>query len=531
MNNKITKIYLLNVPLENDYKNTLYFTSKENQQSYFQSKVVDSLTLDDSSYQRKDKYIRYPKGYDDLYKCNYVMYQNKAYSNKWFYAFITDLEYINDELTYIHIETDVMQTWMFDYTIKSSFVEREHVSDDTIGLHTVPENVETGELIVNNKIAGRSFTSWVIIVGATVDLGDDSFPDVIGTNMNNIYSGLRYYSFTSEDTLNSVLKSVAKAGKSDAITSIFMGSNQFFETEAIEGKAFFRVKSVEGTPTATWSVASLGGTNITPISKPLKLDGYTPRNNKLLTFPYSYLMASNNNGSNAIYKYERFSSENCDFRYIGTVCPGMSIRLQPLNYNNQEVNNEEGLNLGKLPVCAWTNDVYTNWLTQNSVNIACSIGSSLLTIGGGVAMAGSGAGALMGAQAALTGALGIASSIGQVYQMSLTPPQAEGNVNCGDAQYSAGYSNIIMYQMSIKSEYARIIDEYFQAYGYKVNRFKVPNKAHRSRFWYTKTLDINIDGGIPAKDMEKIKSCYNNGITFWRNANEINDYSLSNGIV
>jgi hypothetical protein len=68
-------------------------------------------------------------------------------------------------------------------------------------------------------------------------------------------------------------------------------------------------------------------------------------------------------------------------------------------------------------------------------------------------------------------------------------------------------------------------------YGYKVNSVKIPNKAHRSRFWYTKTLDINIDGGIPAKDMEKIKACYNNGITFWRNANEINDYSLSNGIV
>jgi hypothetical protein len=68
-------------------------------------------------------------------------------------------------------------------------------------------------------------------------------------------------------------------------------------------------------------------------------------------------------------------------------------------------------------------------------------------------------------------------------------------------------------------------------YGYKVNIVKTPNKAHRSRYWYTKTIDVNIDGAIPNMDMQKIKDCYNRGITFWRNDKEIQDYSLSNTIV
>lgn len=526
-NNSISKVHLLNVPLENDYKNTLYFNSKSSQESYFKGRIVESL--DGSSYQRKDKIIRYPKQYDKIANVNYVMYQNTNYGNKWFYAFVTDIEYINDECSYIHIETDVIQTWLFDYTVKPSFVEREHTSSDNAGEHTVPENVEMGELIVNEKITGRSFTSSCIIVGSTVDLGDDDFPNLPGAYINNVYSGVGYYQFTSESNLNGVLKQIAKAGKSDAIVSIFMGANEFYNTEAIEGKAFFKVKSVEGLPTATWEVAVLGGTSIQAPTKPSNVDGYTPKNKKLLSFPYCYLMASNNNGSNAIYKYERFSSDNCDFRYIGTVCPGMSIRLQPLNYNNQSVNNEEGLNLGKLPVCAWANDVYTNWLTQNSVNIACSVGSSLLTVGGGLAMMGTGGGALMGAQTMVSGAMGIAQSVGQVYQMSLTPPQAEGNINCGDVTYTAGY-HITLYKMSIKSEYAKIIDEYFSMFGYKVNRVKTPNKAHRSRWWYTKTIDVNIDGAIPMKDLGKIKDCYNRGITFWRNASEIQNYGLSNNI-
>ena len=84
----ISKVYLLSVPLENDYKNTLYFTSKENQHSYFASKVVKSY--EDFSYQRKDQKIRIPEAYDTIYNCNYVMYQNTAYSNKWFYAFIKE---------------------------------------------------------------------------------------------------------------------------------------------------------------------------------------------------------------------------------------------------------------------------------------------------------------------------------------------------------------------------------------------------------------------------------------------------------
>ena len=85
--------------------------------------------------------------------------------------------------------------------------------------------------------------------------------------------------------------------------------------------------------------------------------------------------------------------------------------------------------------------------------------------------------------------------------------------------------------MSIKNEYARIIDGYFDMFGYKTNVVKVPNTNHRARWWYTKTIDVNIDGNIPNDDMQKIKNAYNNGITFWRNASEIQNYSLSNPIV
>lgn len=60
------------------------------------------------------------------------MYQNENYSNKWFYAFIDGMKYINDSMTEISISTDVWQTWQFDLEFMESFVEREmiNVSDD-----------------------------------------------------------------------------------------------------------------------------------------------------------------------------------------------------------------------------------------------------------------------------------------------------------------------------------------------------------------------------------------------------------------
>ena len=85
--------------------------------------------------------------------------------------------------------------------------------------------------------------------------------------------------------------------------------------------------------------------------------------------------------------------------------------------------------------------------------------------------------------------------------------------------------------MSIKPEYSQIIDSYFDMFGYKVNRLKVPNTNHRQNWWYTKTIGANIVGNVPNEYMNKIKEAYNNGLTYWKNPANFLNYSVSNGIV
>ena len=144
-----TDVYLLKVPLEIDEINQLTFSSKTAQYNYFNS--LPKRSVDDFTYQRKDGTIRYGANFDDILDYNYVMYRNDAHSDKWFYAFVTNMSYLSNGATAISIKTDVWQTWQFDLTFKRTFVEREHVNDDTIGANTIEEGLELGDYMINSS--------------------------------------------------------------------------------------------------------------------------------------------------------------------------------------------------------------------------------------------------------------------------------------------------------------------------------------------------------------------------------------------
>ena len=121
-----TVLRLVKVPLEIDNKNQLTFENEQKQREYFLS--LPHLEITEISYQRKDNVIYFPQHIDNLLEYNYVMYLNENYTNKWFYAFITNMEYITDYNTKISITTDVFQTWQFQFQFKESFIEREMIN-------------------------------------------------------------------------------------------------------------------------------------------------------------------------------------------------------------------------------------------------------------------------------------------------------------------------------------------------------------------------------------------------------------------
>lgn len=198
-----TEIRLLDVPLTLDNKNQLTFNNSFQQYNYFNNLVRE--ILDGSSYQRKDNIIRYPDHIDNIITCNYVMYQNENYSNKWFYAFITNMRYVNDGMTEISIETDVFQTWQFDLIYKQSFIEREmiDVNEDIPGSNLLPESLETGEYKVGGTAEIDDLEPWYIVAYAK----DDDF----GFKYNGIYSGIKYYAFSDSQALRGFIVQLSVA--------------------------------------------------------------------------------------------------------------------------------------------------------------------------------------------------------------------------------------------------------------------------------------------------------------------------------
>jgi hypothetical protein len=83
---------------------------------------------------------------------------------------------------------------------------------------------------------------------------------------------------------------------------------------------------------------------------------------------------------------------------------------------------------------------------------------------------------------------------------------------------------------TIKSRYAKQIDDFFTMFGYKVNELKVPNITGRPYWNFVQTIDCNIDGSIPADDLDVIKNMFNKGVTFWHNGANMGNYSLDNTI-
>lgn len=521
-----TEIRLVKCPLELSDLNQLTFSNATAQYTYFNG--LSHVTTDNATYQRKDGYIRYPAKFDDIVHYNYVMYQNEAYSNKWFYAYIDKMEYISDGMTAIYIKTDCFQTWQFDLTYKRTFVEREHTNDDTVGANTVPEGLEKGEYVTNGTISEQVLAKCVgreyrIVMGISdMDLLVPNMPSGFNNvpEYGGVPSGLTYVVAESTTAMINIVNLYDTNSKADAIYTIFLTPKTLIPDVEIGWSAGstdrigFLASSTYPRTVGTFT-----------LSRPTTINGYTPVNKKLLVYPYNYCYITNNTGTDIDFHYEDFTGGVVSFTTKGVFNSGCSIKAVPDNYKGQTTYYNAGIMGPKLPVCGWNSDSYTNWLTQNSMNIGLQNVANL----GKLAML------PFGGVGASLSALSIFESVTSVeaekYQASLMPDQAKGNTNSSDINYASEKCAFSLVPMSIKAEYARIIDDYFSMYGYKTNRVKVPNVTGRTNWNFVKTIGCYIAGDIPQEDMATIKEMFDAGVTFWHNPLTFMDYSQSNSIV
>lgn len=210
----------------------------------------------------------------------------------------------------------------------------------------------------------------------------------------------------------------------------------------------------------------------------------------------------------------------------GAIGQGCNIKLCPVDYKNHtgEVFNY-GITGAKYPICGWACDYYTNWCTQNAVNIPLQYASAAVNTMSTIQNIAEGKGNT--GIPLLSTAFNI---MAQRYEAKLHPDQARGNTNASDLL--PGWQRYYtLDKVSIKAEYARCIDEYFSSFGYKTNRVKLPNITGRRNWNFVKTVGCYIEADIPQEDLQEIKSLFDKGITFWHNPSTFMDYSQTNDII
>ena len=527
------------IKLDKTYNNVLNY-SEANLLALCESNSHLVASANDYSFIRARGTISVNFTYSQCLQANYMAFQNKDYDNKWFFAFIDDVTYISDGCTEISYTIDAWQTFFNDWTAGNCFVIREHTNNDTIGANTIPENIETGEYICNSHYKDTTMDSYAtdlcFIMASTSEPISGEAKDTVthSSCYNGIYTGLTYFRYDTTTAIDLILEIFANSAKLDAINGIFMAPKwlaSYYESGVEPAYTYKEVLQSNSPSTFTISVA-----------KQATINGYTPKNNKVKCFPYNYLLVSNNIGQNAILHYEKFSdASNATFTVKGVLNPGCSINLTPTNYNGNTSSDIDAIQLGKFPICNYQNDMYTNWLTQNSVNVlGATITSDDMNIAssaiGGVASTATGiaTGNYLGAGiSAVNGTNSVIGAIMQKKQHNMIPATISGQLNSADINVASGNNTFHFYKMSVKAEYARCIDEYFTKYGYQTNRVKTPNITGRTYWNYIEigSNDVIGHGNVPNKYMDIINNIARKGVTIWHNHDNIGNYSLNHTIV
>lgn len=164
------------VPLNASYDNTLTFYDENGnwdytaQYNYFASKTTQAMTKEHYSVVRERQGVLRVEGDVSLWqKVDYMVFTNKNFGGKHFYAFINRAEYINPNTTFLYFQIDVMQTWLGDLVFEDCVIEREHVEDDSLYANLEDEGVEIQERLPFD--ASYNFEPYIgqkmLVIGST----------------------------------------------------------------------------------------------------------------------------------------------------------------------------------------------------------------------------------------------------------------------------------------------------------------------------------------------------------------------------
>lgn len=560
-------IYLLqNVDLDNTYEHTMDFANETAQSTYFSSKIFTSWdTTLSFSYLRENRPIKVGKNVDNLFGCNYLMYKNTIL-NKWFYCFITRKEYINESTTMLYIQTDVMQTFMFDYSIINSFIVREHqdrwiynsqTQKYTPKFNLQQENLNIGDTYkyITTQILAKDGNpnflakqvKWLVFFEST----DPQNVDNYCFNPYNIYvvpfvSDLSqifslqgdtevYRLATANEAYIHFLDSPGILGAyiTPALPyaiSVDSNYNVHIDTTKLTAQAInwnppsealvvFAIKILNANLNYVdndLTYRSLNKNMWLTYTPNLQITADSSINNesKLFTYPYMYYELTDFQSEPCIY-YNEYMPDSFNLNYVASITDSFKIRYYIQNYNNSPDSKNNcyiSQSNNEIPLIndAWKNYVQnkrTSAITGLFVNTFGGLVKTVTAATNGMPFTGVATG---------TDVIGnIINFIGQEQQIKKIPDNIKQYGNNGNFAIVDDniFPRITLY--AIQDQFKNVIYLFFQKYGYKCNESKVPDTQSRYYYNYIQTTGCEIESNIDQEYMDLIKRIYDKGITIW----------------
>lgn len=593
MFNPDTEIRFLSVAqCDVTYKNVLSFSDVSTETSFYQGCTVKTITGARPTRDLGDRGTFLVDGVPEEYlQCNMVMFRNLSLSNKWYYAFISYPRINTSGGTLIDWVLDVWRTFYWEWSLGQTLVLREHVNNDNIGDWLYPENVETGEFVsdlsqfLNDEqdwtpylVIGYSFSpeedsedkdldkKQAFTIFQTIDgLIDAVNPQWLipgcnptfagGARVHGIYQGTKYLALPMSgitadiNTVNERITALVKNGQVERVQMLVNVPYWLVQSYAHDNF------DDPGYPDNTDAKTVTG----IEVASPTSFGGYVPKNKKLFTQQFNYLLISNSVGGTEEFGYEYFANNTATFDEIGQLSQTPTIKLLPKNFKGVANAYGYALDLRGFPqssisYSSWANqqnllgDTYAkvklaNDSVQNVTGAVSQVAGTVSNVAGavgGLDFASPTSWVEAGGQlvSGVSDAVGGAVNTGANYLMDIQQAQAhyrEPQVTRGVAtpgiMFAKNAMRFTIYKMQVQPQFARVIDRFFDACGYAIHQFKQPNLTGRKNWNFLHLSEPVIKGNLPISAKQTLVAIFSSGVRIWHNPATWCDYTQDNSIV
>lgn len=519
------------VPLDNTYRNVINGgISKLSLSGYILGDGQKSAQTYCRIVGQFNNKVRIDTGshFADYYmNANYISIENK--SGVVIFGFITDVLYINDNVVEITFEIDCFHTYYGNYDFCQCLIER--ATPDTAWSpsdYSLPDYFEETEYLTVATDNWTPLGDNLLLVlffappkGRTYATADTPISDT--GIMSGFVTGCYVIavdgynaSQTDIDNFRNVINTCYKSYHLDCINAVLMPT------------ALYNTYNQVFSASSTGNITTVNGWLTNAISTN-NLNGTTIKNNKLFTYPYTFLEVTNNLGDVKRYAWEGWGDLGAQFEVRAVSVPTPTITLIPRYYFGKDYDFENSITIDNFPCMPVQADTIGTWLAQN--NTASALKALGATASGAVA------GAMVGpVGAAVGGVMGAVGSgidyVGKLSTANNTPSRMTSMGGSG--------SPIMLPQIEklgftfrakcIRGEAIQAIDDYFTRFGIAEKSLRLPplSRNVRGKYLYIKTNDCTIrskgDSGMPVWAERKICEIHDKGVTYWTSLSSVGNY-------